>query len=228
MKRANKQGGRPRVRRRQMLHEQRIDKIYRPLRQDTEKFFYDPLWSLDHTLPRLFLERECEFYGYKLRGFQAGDDAIDGEIALQAGKLCLKASYNMFVYEHQDRSCGDIATLFLNEVLQPMFNTVAQARIKRKRSQPIDCTGIINQLRVKERAGLEELTQVDSKYYFWPVYDLLETLACGIPAIKGMTTHQRIFLCCQLYLEDGTEYEFNPSDFTSVSNCIQFLAGLAS
>ncbi len=54
-----------------MLHEQRIDKIYRPLRQDTEKFFYDPLWSLDHTLPRLFLERECEFYGYKLRGFQA-------------------------------------------------------------------------------------------------------------------------------------------------------------
>ncbi len=82
MKWANKQGGRPRVRRRQMLHEQRIDKIYRPLRQDTEKFFYDPLWSLDHTLPRLFLERECEFYGYKLQGFQAGDDAIDGEIAL--------------------------------------------------------------------------------------------------------------------------------------------------
>ena len=82
----------------------------------------------------------------------------------------------MLVYEHQDRSCGDIATLFLNEVLQPMFNTIAQARIKRKRSQPIDCTEIINQLRAKELAGLEELTQVDSKYYFWPVYDLLETL----------------------------------------------------
>lgn len=232
MKYRYKRSRRPRVRQRQLEHEFKIDTVYRPLRKN-KSFFYDPLWSLEHRLPILFLEQECRFYNYSFTGYQCPDsheifdDVIDGEITVQTRKFCRRISYNEFVYKHQYATCDDIADQFLYGILQPVFDEIAQIRIQRKKAASIDYAEVMRQLDIKEHEGFAELFQSGGEYYFWPIYDLLETAICAIPSVKKIDTHLGIFLDFQVCLEDGMQHEFTPHSFASVNNCMQLLRDLA-
>jgi len=224
MKRQHKIGARPTIRRREIAHLGKLDE-YRQLRQDKTKFFYDPVYDLNHSLPLMFIEQECAFYGYEFYGHTTMEEKIldehetDGEIVIRAGKYAKEISFNEYIYKYPTK---DVAHQFLEKVLYPIFNEIAQLRISDKRSKSLDREKIIDQLHEKSNRGLEELRNSGSEFYYWPIYDLLESAACCIDAIASIETHTDFFLEFCFILRNGMKYGFTPHDFASVNHCIKF------
>jgi len=176
------------------------------------------------------MKQECAFYGYTFKGHVPmeekwlGEDEVDGEIVVKAGKYCKKVSFNRYVYNHDVK---DVETHFIKEVLEPIFDEIAQKRMTSKRnSRNVSRDGAMQQLRQKRNEGFVELHSRGSETYFWPLYDLVETVACTLPVVESIETHKGIFLDFTIKLNSGLKYRFTPHDFASMEACVYFLEAL--
>lgn len=232
MKRRHKTGGYPCVRRRETREQERF-RIYRRHRFDQKIFFYDPLYSLNHSLSVDFMQQECNYYGYTFTGYDTSPmeqgyrmqndyDAVEaaeneGIIVVKGEGIHKRFNFNRYVYTHTSE---DTAKDFITEVLYPTFDEIAQRRISKKKAHPRDREQLLHDLEMRKCADFPEFNDSGSDYYFWPIYDLLESIACTIPHITKWHTHQDIMLSTTITISSGLQYYLEVLDRYDVEKCL--------